>query len=46
MRLLQYKKIIGIYDVHETENLVYLIVEYLDGGTLEDYIRSRLHLTG
>jgi calcium/calmodulin-dependent protein kinase I len=32
--------------VHETENLVYLIVEHMDGGTLEDYMRSRLHLTG
>jgi calcium/calmodulin-dependent protein kinase I len=46
MRSLQHKNILGIHSVHETENLVYLIVEHMDGGTLEDYMRSRLHLTG
>lgn len=46
MRELNHRNIMKIEAVHETENLVYLIVEYMEGGTLEDYMRSRLHLTG
>lgn len=46
MRQLRHNNIMGIEAVHETENLVYIIVEYMGGGTLEDYMRSRLHLTG
>jgi calcium/calmodulin-dependent protein kinase I len=42
MRSLQHKNILGIHSVHETENLVYLIVEHMDGGTLEDYMLSAL----
>lgn len=46
MRQLRHPYIMNIESVHETDNLVYLIVEYMGGGTLEDYMRSRLHLTG
>jgi serine/threonine protein kinase len=46
MRSPEHKNIMARYGVHETENLEYLIVEYMGGRTLQNYIQSQLHLTG
>ena len=46
LRELDHPNIIEFDGVYETENLVYLITEYLDGGTLEDFLKVKMNLTG
>ena len=46
LRELDHPNIIAFDGLYETENLVYLITEYLDGGTLEDTLKVKMNLTG
>lgn len=40
LRKLDYSNIMKLYEVHETTNSIYLVCEFLSGGTLTDYLRS------
>lgn len=37
--------IVNVFEVIETNNTVYIVMEYLDGGSLDDYITSKGRLT-
>jgi serine/threonine protein kinase len=32
--------------VYETDSLIYLVTEYLSGGTLEDTLKNRMNFSG
>ncbi len=40
LRGLDNPNIMRLYEVHETTNSIYLVCEFLSGGTLTDYLRS------
>ena len=46
LRLLDHPNIIKYEGVYETDNLIYLVTEYLEGGTLEEAMRHKSKLTG
>lgn len=46
LRLLDHPHIIKYEGVYETDNLIYLVTEYLEGGTLEEAMRHKIKLTG
>jgi serine/threonine-protein kinase HSL1 (negative regulator of Swe1 kinase) len=41
MKLINHKNIMGLYDVWENKNDLYLILEYIEGGELFDYLIKR-----
>jgi serine/threonine protein kinase len=41
MQKLQHENIVGLYDVMETENSYYMVMEYADGGEFVKYLTSR-----
>ncbi|CAK7895889.1 serine/threonine-protein kinase Hsl1p [[Candida] anglica] len=45
MKLISHPNIMGLYDVWENKNDLYLILEYIEGGELFDYLikRGKLH---
>ncbi|CAK9441474.1 uncharacterized protein LODBEIA_P53420 [Lodderomyces beijingensis] len=45
MKLISHPNIMGLYDVWENKNDLYLILEYIEGGELFDYLikKGRLH---
>ncbi|XP_064627795.1 5'-AMP-activated protein kinase catalytic subunit alpha-1-like [Lineus longissimus] len=45
MQKLQHENIVGLYDVMETENSYYMVMEYADGGEFVKYLTSRRILT-
>ena len=42
---MSHKNIIKFEGLYETDNLIYLVTEYLSGGTLEDFMKDRCKLT-
>lgn len=32
--------LMGLYEVHESKNSLYLVCEYLNGGSLNDYLKN------
>ena len=45
LKLVRHKNIIKLYEVIETPQKIYLIMEYCEGGELFDYIVQKQHLT-
>lgn len=45
MRRIDHNKIIKLHEVHETENTYYMIMDYLEGGTLLTLIKPDKQLT-
>ena len=41
LKLCQHKNIVRLYDVLENVNYIFLVMEYLTGGTLRDYMKER-----
>lgn len=41
MRRIDHSNIIHLYEVHETDNTVYMIMELLDGGQLLEMFKSQ-----
>lgn len=41
MKLISHPNIMGLYDVWENKNDLYLILEYIEGGELFDYLIKR-----
>jgi calcium/calmodulin-dependent protein kinase I len=46
LKQLDHPNIIRFHGIYETDNLIYLITEYLSGGTLEDFMRNKATLLG
>ena len=46
LRMLNHPNIIRYEGIYETDNLIYLVTEYLSGGTLEEFMRDRTKLKG
>jgi serine/threonine protein kinase len=46
LKTLNHPNIIKFWGIYETENLIYLVTEYLSGGTLEDFMRNKSTLVG
>ena len=44
MRKIDHNSIIHLYEVHETDNTFYMIMDYLAGGTLLDLMKSNRKL--
>jgi len=44
MRKIDHNSIIHLYEVHETENTFYMIMDYLEGGPLLDLIKTNRKL--
>ena len=42
---MQHPGIVNVFEVLETNNTVYIVMEYIDGGSLDDYIRRRGRLS-
>ena len=38
---LSHPNIVNIYDVGEEDGIYYIVMEYVDGGTLKDYIKKK-----
>ena len=45
LKIVRHKNIIKLYEVIETPQKIYLIMEYCEGGELFDYIVKKQHLT-
>ena len=45
LKIVRHKNIIKLYELMETPNKIYLVMEYCNGGELFDYIVSKQHLT-
>ena len=45
LKIVLHKNIIKLYELMETPNKIYLVMEYCNGGELFDYIVSKQHLT-
>uniref|UniRef100_H2ZXG2 non-specific serine/threonine protein kinase n=1 Tax=Latimeria chalumnae TaxID=7897 RepID=H2ZXG2_LATCH len=41
LKELQHENIVALYDVQETPNLVFLVMEYCNGGDLADYLQAK-----
>ncbi|XP_024113747.1 serine/threonine-protein kinase ULK2 [Oryzias melastigma] len=41
LKELQHENIVGLYDVQETPNSVFLVMEYCNGGDLADYLQAK-----
>lgn len=46
LKTLNHPNIIRFWGIYETDNLIYLVTEYLSGGTLEDFMRNKSTLVG
>lgn len=46
MKEIDHPNLIKFDGLYETESLVYLVTEYLSGGTLEDTLKNKAILTG
>jgi serine/threonine protein kinase len=46
LKTLSHPNIIRFWGIFETDNLIYLLTEYLSGGTLEDFMRNKGTLVG
>lgn len=46
LKTLNHPNIIRFEGIYETENLIYLVTEYLSGGTLVDFMRNKNNLIG
>jgi serine/threonine protein kinase len=46
LKTLKHPNIIRFWGIYETDNLIYLVTEYLSGGTLEDFMRNKSTLVG
>jgi serine/threonine protein kinase len=46
LKTLNHPNIIKFWGIYETDNLIYLVTEYLSGGTLEDFMRNKATLVG
>lgn len=46
LKQLEHPNIIRFHGIYETDNLIYLVNEYLSGGTLEDFMRNKATLLG
>lgn len=44
--MLSHPNVIRFEGIYETENLIYLVTEYLSGGTLEEFMRNKSSLMG
>lgn len=42
---MQHPNIVNVFEVIETNNTAYIVMEYIDGGNLDDYITRKGHLT-
>ena len=45
LKIVRHNNIIKLYEVMETPQKIYLVMEYCDGGEMFDYIVSKQHLT-
>ena len=45
LKIVRHRNIIKLYELMETPNKIYLVMEYCNGGELFDYIVSKQHLT-
>ena len=45
LKIVRHKNIIKLYELMETPNKIYLVMEYCNGGELFDYIVSKQHLS-
>ena len=45
LKIVRHKNIIKLYELMETPNKIYLVMEYCNGGELFDYIVSKKHLS-
>lgn len=41
MRILNHPNIVHLYEIFETENSLYLIIDLLDGGQLYDKVKNK-----
>lgn len=46
LKTLSHPNIIKFEGIYETDNLIYLVTEYLSGGTLVDFMRNKSKLMG
>ena len=46
LRVLDHPNIIRYEGIYETDNLIYLVTEYLSGGTLDEYMKNKTQLKG
>ena len=46
IKLLSHPNIIRFEGIYETDNLIYLVTEYLSGGTLVDFLRKNVSTLG
>lgn len=46
LKTLSHPNIIRFEGIYETDNLIYLVTEYLSGGTLVDFMRNKGKLMG
>lgn len=46
LRTLDHRNIIRFEGIYETENMIYVLTEYLSGGTLADFMRNKSSLLG
>jgi serine/threonine protein kinase len=46
LKEIDHPNLIKFDGLYETESLVYLVTEYLSGGTLEDTLKNKAILTG
>ena len=42
---MQHSNIVNVFEVIEANNTAYIVMEYIDGGNLDDYIARKGHLT-
>lgn len=45
LKTLDHPNVVKLFEVYQDKNCVFLVLEYLDGGELFDYIADRDHLT-
>ena len=45
LKHLSHQNIVKYYDYFEEEDFIYLMMEYLEGGTLKDYINNKKEIT-
>jgi calcium-dependent protein kinase len=45
LKTLDHPNVVKLFEVYQDKNCVFLVLEYLDGGELFDYITDRDHLT-
>ena len=44
MRKVDHPNLVKLVEVHESENSIYMILEYFNGGTLRDLLMSQIKL--